>query len=699
MVHYEVTDGVALVRLDAPPLNAISLEMLQALREAVRRAAEDESVRGLVVAGDEKHFSAGADIGLFEQIATSKDAVELSGVFQEAFQEIEDSPKPVVAALAGKVLGGALELAAACHARVCAKDARFQMPEVNLGILPGAGGTQRLPRLAGPELALRMMLTASTVGAREALEAGLVDAVCAAEELLSTARRLAGEGSPSGALGATGSLPASGRGIPQPAWEAALAKAEGQIASFHPEIAAPRKIIHAVRTGLGKSFEAGLRAEQEGFRECMASRATRSRIYLFFATRQAGKVPELADLEPRPIQTVAVVGLGSMGSGIAQALLSSGLPVLACDRDPEMPLKARAKIEQSLGRRASAGKLAPEKMAEMLGRFGVAASLEGVAEADVVIEAVFEDFDVKRGVLSELEAACPAETILATNTSTISLEDLAAGMHRPERLVGLHFFNPAHRMPLVEVIRHERVDRAVLATAVRLVRDLRKTPVVVRNREGFLVNRLFLPYLKEAFLLLEEGARPEALDRAMVAFGMPMGPLTLIDMAGLDVLVLADRVMREAFPRHGAVSDVAVRLVDEGRLGQKSGGGIYSYTPGDYTPHPSEPTEQVLHAVRRERDIRPREVPEAEIADRLLLRMAGEAFWVLQEGIAERESDLDVATVLGLGFPDFRGGVVRYARDRGLGDVLARLQSLTTTCGPRFAPSPRLQELIEKGTG
>jgi len=306
---------------------------------------------------------------------------------------------------------------------------------------------------------------------------------------------------------------------------------------------------------------------------------------------------------------------------------------------------------------------------------------------------VFEDTAVKRAVIREIEAACGDDAIIASNTSTISLDVLAEGMRHPERLIGMHFFNPAHRMPLVEVVRRDATPEGVVAAALRFAKAIRKTPVLVRNREGFLVNRLFIPYLKEAFRLLEEGAAAPAIDRAMVEFGFPMGPLTLIDMAGLDVLVATDRVLSRAFPAHGPLSKIAERLVERGHLGQKRGSGVYQYEQGDRTPRPSDEAAQVIAGVQQAEGRAPRPVGKDEITRRLVLRMVNEAFYVMEEGIAQCESDLDVALVLGTGFPDFRGGVLKYARDLGLADVRADLDGLAAEHGARFSPCPLLRNM------
>ncbi|MHC4248259.1 MAG: 3-hydroxyacyl-CoA dehydrogenase NAD-binding domain-containing protein [Planctomycetota bacterium] len=686
LVRYEVSDGVCVLRLNSPPLNTIALALLDELRACVRRANADDSARGIIITGDSHHFSAGADVNLFRDIAGDDDAVRISRVFQEAFQEVEDSAKPVAAAVAGKMMGSAIELASACHFRVSDSRATFRMPEVNLGINPGAGGTGRLPRLVGPGAALRMLLTAESMSAADALELGLVDAACEGDGLLARARELVLAGRP---IVRTGER--TDKIDDAEATAAAFGEAAKLIAAARPELIAPSEIARAVRVGLEESFAAGLLEEQSAFARCMATCATRNRIYVFFATRGTAKASDLGDAAPVEVRKAAVVGMGSMGTGIAHAFAIAGVPVAILDAAPGAVERAVAKIGKSVGKRVDAGKLAPERAEAMLALVTPAKAMEDLAGADLVVEAVVEDADVKRAVIAELERACADETVIATNTSTISLDELARGMRRPGRLVGMHFFNPAHRMPLVEVIRREGAGSVAVATALAAAKKLRKTPILVKNRVGFVVNRIFIPYFKEAFALLEEGAAAEVVDAAMVEFGFPMGPLALIDMAGLDILALTDDVMARAFPAHGELSRIARRLVELGRLGQKTGGGVYSYEKGDYTPRPSDATAGVVAEAMRQSGRTPRAVGRDEITDRLVLRMVAEAFAVMEEGLVERESDIDAAMVLGTGFPDFRGGVIRYARDAGLGFVLARLEELAGRFGERFAPCELLR--------
>lgn len=688
MIDYDVTDGICLLRLDAPNRNAITPAMLKLLRGAIARANREPDVRMIVVLGDREQFSSGADLGIFREIQSADDAIRVSRTFQEAYQQVEDSAKPVVAALAGTVIGGALELATACHFRVAARNCRFRMPEVTLGIVPGAGGTQRLPRLVGLPAALAMLVNGETIDAERALVIGLVDAVCDADDLMDAVRRIRAS-----APEPRRASRLDDRFNDRAAVAEAFREAERTVEKTPPEIVAPRQIVEAVKTGVYKTSAAGMQYEQAAFAECLKTPAAQNKIYLFFATRQTGKAAELEPVKPRRVAQAAVVGTGTMGAGIVQALVHAGLPVVALDRDWAALQRGFERIRGSLDKRVAQRKLTTERRDELLRRITLTSHWSDLAAADLVIEAVYEDPAVKQAVLAEVEPLVGPEAVLASNTSAISLDVLAAGLRRPERLVGMHFFHPAQRMPLVEIVRRRETSPEAVATAMQAARALGKTAVLVENCVGFLVDRLFVPYLKEAFQLLEEGAEPAAIDRAAAAFGFPIGPLALIDMTGLDILVGSDRLIHAAYPRHGPLSPVAIRLVESGRVGQKSGGGVYRYEPGDRTPQPSETTARLVAEVQRDRGRAPRRIGDEAISERLVLRMVSEAFYAMDDGIARSAADIDVATVLGIGFPDYRGGVLRYADQMGLDYVLHRLELLAERCGERFLPSPTLQRI------
>ena len=373
-----------------------------------------------------------------------------------------------------------------------------------------------------------------------------------------------------------------------------------------------------------------------------------------------------------------------MGTGIALALINGGVPVVVRDEDEPALEKGMKRVKSSLEKSVKQGRMSPEQLEQTLGLIGTTTGWEEIAGADLVIESVFEDLDVKRSVLGRIEEVCGEQTIIASNTSTINLDLLAEAVEKPERFVGMHFFNPAQRMPLVEIITRQATSPETVATTTALAERIGKTPVQVKNREGFLVNRIFLPYVKEAFWLLEDGAEPPDIDAAMVEFGFPMGPLVLTDLVGLDIFMHADTVLTGTFAYHGGPSAIAGELVERGHLGQKSGSGVYKYEPGDYTPHPDDTARQIIDRARQAHGRPLAAIDRAEITRRLVLRMVSEAFRVMEEGVARCESDLDVAMVLGTGFPDFRGGVLKYARDVGMERITSELKELTEKHGERF---------------
>lgn len=686
MIEYTASDGVAIVCLQSPPVNALNQALLDDLLAALRRAADDPQVRAVVITGGPEHFSAGADLAVFRAIDSDTEAIRIAQLFQSAFQAIEDSPKPVAAALAGHVMGSGLELALACHFRVAAVGSRFSMPEVRLGINPGAGGTQRLPRLVGPAAAVEMLIGGQTIDAERALALGLVSAVCAPDMLVSCAASCcAGPVCPTSQR--VDKIQDAAANL------AAFARAGQLVADSRPEmVIAPGRIAEALRVGIEQSCAAGLRCEQLAFAACLATRATQNKIYLFFATRQTARVAALGEhaavaaADAGRITHAGVLGLGTMGAGIAQTLLAAGVRVTGCDTDQAALDRALDRIRRSLDGRVRQGKLTAAQAALWLSRLEVTTDDHALSDAQLVIEAVFEDAQVKRAAMARLEDLCAAETLIATNTSTLDLDRLAAGMRHPERLVGMHFFHPAQHMPLVEIIRREATPAATVAAAVQFAKTLGKTPVLVRSREGFVVNRIFLPYLKEAFWLLEEGAEPAAVDRAIVDFGFAMGPLELIDMSGLDILVHTDAVLQGAYPQHGPLSSIVPSLVERGCLGQKTGAGVYRYERGDRTPRASEVAAEVISHARRQRGGAPANLESQGIVCRLVLRMVAEALRVVEAGIVERPADIDVAMVLGTGLADFRGGVLKYGCDVGWNRVLDQLQELAETCGERYAP-------------
>ena len=681
MVDYSISNGICILRLNNPPANAINFQVLEALCLAVNRANTDNAAHGIIITGTNDQFSAGADVAIFEKIKTADEAKRTSRLFQEAFDAIETSQKPIAAAVVGTVMGGALELSMACHFRICAHGCRFGMSEIKLGINPGAGGTQRLPRLVGLEAALEMLLTGRPIGSDDALDLGLVDAVCEKDRLVETCRNLI-ESSPR-------PIDASNRTnkvSDKPINEKAFLNAQKHIQSMRPENIAAAQIIEAVKIGLLDSYKAGLIKEQEAFAQCMETSVARNLIYLFFATRKTGKPPAMEAVKTKSINRVAVIGMGSMGSGIAQAFAIAGKSVIVLDADTRMAEKGLQGIKASLERKVRRGAITWEKALDISNCFTPIKSIDEIGQVGLIIEAVFENIQVKQSLIEQINNVCSPDAIIASNTSTINLDLLAEKLTDPGRLVGLHFFNPAHSMPIVEVVQCKATRPDIIATAMKCVKDLRKTPILVKNSVGFAVNRIFIPYFMEAFQLLEEGNAPQEIDAAMKQFGFPMGPLSTMDMTGIDILAMSDLQMQAAFPYHLPLPRATRELVAQGLLGQKTGAGVYKYGKGGISAEPNDQLVSIIDRVRLESGIVPRAINRDAIIDRLVMRLIGEAFRVFEEGIVLKESDLDVASVLAAGFPDFRGGVMKYAHEIGMDTVKTRLDTLAGQLGDRFRP-------------
>jgi 3-hydroxyacyl-CoA dehydrogenase/enoyl-CoA hydratase/carnithine racemase len=681
MIDFNISDGICILRLNNPPANAINFRLLEELTASVDRANSDEAARAIVIIGSDDHFSAGADVAIFEELKTPEEAKETSRRFQMAFDLVENSRKPTVAALAGTVMGGAVELAMACRFRVSVSNARFGMSEVKLGINPGAGGTQRLPRLVGVGPALEMLLTGRPKSADDALRLGLVDGLSEKGRLVETCRRFLVSPPQRERASRRSDKVSDASGI-----EKDFAVAHKLVRSIRPEIIAPLQIIDAVRTGLLGSYETGLLKEREAFARCMETLAARNLISLFFATRRTGKVPELDAVPSKGINRVAVIGMGTMGSGIAQAFAAAGKSVIATDLEPNKAVKGIEGIKASLDRKVGRGALTSKQAHDIQSRITAAAGIHEIWPADLVIEAVFENLEIKQSIIANVEAICSSGAIIASNTSTIDLDALAGKLRHAGRLVGLHFFNPAHSMPLVEVVECVTTSRDTCASAMRCMKELRKTPILVKNSVGFAVNRVFIPYFMEAFQLLEEGAEAHEIDAAMIEFGFPMGPLSTMDMTGLDILALSDRQMQAAFPYHLPLPRIVRELVEQGLLGQKTGSGVYKYEKGDSAAKPSDRFQTLLKRLRGQAASPMRAFAPKDIADRLVMRLVCEAFRVVEEGIVVRESDLDVASVLGAGFPDFRGGVLSYAYHYGITTIKSGLDALADQFGARFRP-------------
>jgi len=662
MLNETLRDGVAVLVMENPPVNGLSHALRSALWAAVERLEAEPAVRAIVITGSGKAFSGGADIREF-----GKPESFAHPHLPALTQRIEACAKPVVAAVNHLALGGGLELALCCHHRVVADDAQLGLPEVNIGLLPGAGGTQRLPRALGLATALQMIT--SGVPQRAAKLAALpgqalIDACVPAAELLDRAVALA--------AAATTCPRLSERAVPGD--EAALAAARAQAAALpYP---APLACVEAVAAATDRSFLEGLKAEREGFERLMSTEASAALRHAFFAERAVGKVPGIEAHTPRrPIARVAVIGAGTMGSGIATACLMAGLQVDLIEPQEAALARGVAALEKHVQAQVDKGRLKADKAAALRANLKPSTGDEALSQADLVIEAVFEDMALKQTVFRKLDAVCKPGAILASNTSTLDVDQIAAVTQRPTDVVGLHFFSPAAVMKLLEVVRGAATSAEVLATALDFGKRIGKTCVVSGVCDGFIGNRMLEPYLQQALFLLDEGCTPQQVDRAIEAWGFAMGPFRMGDLAGNDV---SWRVRQQRVKDGKTVwpQPLADALCEAGRFGQKTGGGWYDYAPGSRQGTPS-PAVDALMAAHRQRLGRPaRAVPDDEIVDRLLLALGLEGQALLQEGIALRASDVDVVYLAGYGFPRWRGGPMFALAQRPAEALQARLAEL-----------------------
>ena len=696
-VELEGHDGVAVIRIDSPPVNALSAEVLVGLGECRRAALGDPAVAGIVLTGNGKSFVAGADVTRLEKIARGA-PLDVAGVprLPELIATLESSVKPTVAAIEGFALGGGLELALGCHARVGSPLCRVGLPELLLGLIPGAGGTQRLPRLAGVRAASEMMLSSRQVKAEEALRLGILDEVVPSDELVPRAAALARE------LGKTERRVArerSDRLEPEAEWREILARAGRELQKKQPHVTHPSACLEAIEHGLVHGGCAGLERERELFLEALASEPARALIHLFFAERAAAKVPGVTDagLSPRHPSRVVVIGGGTMGSGIATALLDAGVGVGLVEASAALGDAAAARIRKNFARSIEKGRLSAAAAEQRVAGLSLHTELDALGEAGFVIEAATEELDLKRQLFAELGRRTGPDTWLASNTSTIDLELLAEASGAPERVLGLHFFSPAHVMKLVEVVRTPRTSARALSDALALCKRMKKTSVTVGNCTGFLVNRIFMPYSQLTGLLIDRGVDPYRIDRALSEFGMPMGPSRMSDLAGLDVGVAAGAILDAAYPTRAYRSALRRVLVEAGRLGEKTGAGHYRHESGR-----AEEDPELTAFVARARELAgsPAEVAlaDAEIPRILLFGVVNEACRALEEGIVLRPSDIDVAANLGMGFPAFRGGPMRWADGIGAAAVHAALVEWRDRFAqPIFEPAPYLADCARTG--
>ncbi|CAE6875905.1 Fatty acid oxidation complex subunit alpha [Paraburkholderia nemoris] len=688
VVTRELRGKVLLVTIDHAPVNALSADVRRGLLAAIEAADADKAVEAVLIVGAGRNFIAGADIREF-----GKPPVPPS--LPDVCNRIEACSKPVVAAIHGAALGGGLEVALAAHYRLAVNGAKLGLPEVQLGLLPGAGGTQRTPRLIGAQAALDLILSGRHAGAKEALALGLIDRLGSSDDILAEglayAHELLAAHAPVRRTRDAAALSDRAASL------AAVATARAETAKKSRGLFSPLKIVDAVEAAIEQPFDEGLRLERKLFLECIDSPQRAGLIHAFFAEREVLKAPETRDAKPRALNKVGVVGGGTMGAGIAVAVLDAGLPVTMIERDDESLARGRAHIEKVYDGLIAKGRMSAEKKADVMTRWQGSTSYDALADADLVIEAVFEDLSVKKAVFAELDRVCKAGAVLATNTSYLDIDAIAASISRPADVIGLHFFSPANIMKLLEVVVPKQVSADVVATAFELAKKLRKTPVRAGVCDGFIGNRVLAVYRSAADAMMEDGASPYQIDAAVRAFGFPMGPFQVVDLAGGDIGWAARKRRAATRNPNARYVQIADRLCERGWFGQKTGRGFYLYPEGSRSGAPDPEVEAIIDAERERAGITPRTFTDEEIMRRYMAAMINEGANVLHEGIALRPLDVDVTFLYGYGFPRYRGGPMKYADTVGLATVLADIREFAKEDPLFWRASPLLVDLVERG--
>ena len=696
-IRVETADGIAVFRIHNPPVNQLSEHVVRELADAFAGAFREAAVHAVVLTGSGKNFVAGADITQIKDIRSREALLALLHENNRVLNAIETGPKPVVAAINGACLGGGLELAMACHYRVAAPGVDLGQPEVQLGLIPGAGGTQRLPRLIGLPNALDMITTGKPIRSEKALERRLVDEIAPAETLLQAAIRAAKgflEGRHHLALRATR---ARHERLPSAAEKKALldfarlmtaAKAKGYIAPF--------KALDAFERGLHFDIEPDLAMEAELFADCLFSDVARNLIGIFLHTRAAGRLPRIEGIPPAPVRTVGVLGGGVMGSGIVHLLVNEGLNAVLWDIDDAAVARGMAGLRATFDYHLKNKKITPEGLEALFReRLTCTTDLARLKEADLVIEAVVEDMAVKQKLWKELEGICRPEAVFATNTSALPITEMASVLGDPGRMIGLHFFNPAHRMQLLEVICARKTSNATLATSVAFARAVRKIPIVVNDGPGFYVSRQLSAFMGASVFLMADGVDPAAIESAVVDFGMPMGPAALSDLTGIDINYRVNKTFEMRLGPRWKVHPLTEAIYRTGCYGRKTGAGYMDYSGPQPVPNPK--VAAVIQDYLKRHGVVPRQMPAREIVDVLLAAAVNEAAYMMEEGICDRPQDMDLAMVYGTGFPPYRGGILRCADRWGARAIHELLLELEKRYGPRFTPARRLAEMAREG--
>ena len=673
---------IAVITVDNPPVNALKQVVRAGLLSTLTQARDDAATRAIVLVGAGRTFIAGADITEFSKPSQPPSLPEIIGL-------IENSPKPVIAAMHGTPLGGGLELTLACHFRIAAPGTRLGLPEIKLGLIPGAGGTQRLPRLVGMDRAIAMILSGEPVPAQQALADGLIDEIVEGDltaAAVAFARRVLAEKRPLRRVRDLEGKIEPLRANPEKFAELAAANTKRSRG-----LRAPARAIEALRWTLDVPFDEAVTRERATFTELIADEQSKAQRHIFFAEREAAKVPGVSkDVLPREIKRAAVIGAGTMGGGIAMCFANAGIPVTVVEAAPEALTRGLDTVAKNYRTSVSRGSLTTAEMDRRMGLFNGVTDIEAVSDADIVIEAVFEEMPIKKQVFGNLDRLAKPDAVLASNTSYLDVNEIGASTKRPQSVLGMHFFSPANVMRLLEVVRGKATAPDVLATALAVGRRVGKVPVVVGVCHGFVGNRMLRARSIEAERLLLEGTLPHEVDGAIGEFGFPMGPFAMSDLAGLDV----SWRMRKA---QGVRAEIADSLCEAGRFGQKTGKGFYLYEAGSRSPRPDPKVEALIVGASARLGVKRRSIGREEIIERLIYPMINEGARILEEGIALHSGDIDVIWIHGYGFPIWRGGPMHYADTVGLSRIRDRLARLTRESGDaRHEPSALLNRLANE---
>ncbi len=691
IVEYQVQGHVGVITLNNPPVNALSVGkgLLQGILDALKEGDHDPNVRVFLLIGGGRNFSGGADITEF-----GKPPFPGMATLRDVLTYMDTVTKPMVAAIAGPTMGGGLELAMGTHYRCAITGAQIGLPEVKLGILPGAAGTQRLPRLIGVEKAVEMITTGEPVSTERAHELGIVDEIVTGDlraAAIAYANKISKEGRP---VRRASALTAKLDGDA----DAFFAAARERIAREFRGYPAPLECLACVEAAVKKPFLEGVKFERERFEHLVRTTESKSLRHAFFAERAANKIKDVPEDTPtREIKSAAVIGAGTMGGGIAMNFVNVGIPVKVLEASQERLDKGFDIIRRNYAATVAKGRLTQEAMDKRMGLLQGVQSYDDLADADIIIEAVFEEMDVKKEVFRKLDAVAKKGAILATNTSTLDIDQIAAVTSRPGDVIGLHFFSPANVMKLLEIVRGAKTAHDVIATSMKLSRTIKKVGVLVGVCDGFVGNRMVHAYFREAGFLLEEGATPQQVDKAMEAFGFAMGPFRVSDLAGLDIgwaIRKRQAATRDPAQRYSKIGDL---ICERGRFGQKTGAGYYKYEAGNRKPIPDPEIEALIVQASKDAGIERREISDEEIVARCMYQLVNVGAQLLDEGIAQRASDIDIVYLYGYGFPRFRGGPMFYADTVGLPKVLETMREYHARLGEFWKPAALLEKLAAEG--